>query len=93
MIHETRDERAGDAAALLDDWLGLAGYLAQAIAADDVTIDTARAELAAAASGVAERRALAQAAEVAAIQLGPESPVASLLQWASTQGALAADVA
>jgi hypothetical protein len=93
MIEETRDEHVGDAAALLDDWLGLAGYLAEAIAADDVTVDTARAELAAAASGVAERRALAQAAEVATIQLGPESLAASLLRWASSQGALTAEVA
>ena len=88
MVQATRDERA-DTAALLDDWLGLAGYLAEAVSAEDVTLDTARCELAAAASGAAERRALAQAAEVASIQLGADSPVASLLQWASTQGARA----
>jgi hypothetical protein len=79
--------------ALLDDWLGLAGYLAEAIAAEDVSVDAARAELAAAATGGAEQRALARAAEIAVTQLGGESPVASLLQWAATHGVAAAEVA
>lgn len=79
--------------ALLDDWLGLAGYLAEAVSAEDVTVDSARAELAAAATGLAERRALAEAADIAATQLGPESMIATLLQWAATHGAATADVA
>jgi hypothetical protein len=79
--------------ALLDDWLGLAGYLAEAIAADDVTVDAARAELAAAATGVAEHLALARAAQMAATQLGGESLIASLLQWAATHGVATAEVA
>ena len=69
--------------ALRDDWLGLAGYLAEAVVAGDVTVDAARSELAAAATGVAEHRALSRAAEIATTQLGAESLVASLLQWAA----------
>jgi hypothetical protein len=78
--------------ALRDDWLGLAGYLAEAVVADDVTLDIARAELAAAATGAAEQRALTRAAEIATTQLGTESLLASLLQWAATH-AVAAEVA
>ncbi len=59
--------------ALLGDWVGLAGYLAEAVANDDVTIDTARTALTEAATGVLERRALARAVEFAAAQLGPDS--------------------
>ena len=79
--------------ALLDDWLGLAGYLAEAVTADDVTVDAARAELAAAATGVAEQRALTRAAEIATTQLGAEALVASLLQWAASHAVAAAEVA
>ena len=79
--------------ALLDDWLGLAGYLAEAVNADDVTIDAARAELAAAATGNAERRALARAAEVAMTQLGSESLLTRLLQSAAAHATPAAEVA
>jgi hypothetical protein len=78
--------------ALHDDWLGLAGYLAEAVTAGDVSVDAARAELAAAATGAAEHRALTRAADIATTQLGTESLVASLLQWAATH-AVAANVA
>jgi hypothetical protein len=79
--------------ALLDDWLGLAGYLAEAVNGDDVTLDAARAELAAAATGNAERRALERAAEIAATQLGRDSLITTLLEWAATHAAPAAEVA
>ena len=78
--------------ALRDDWLGLAGYLAEAVVAGDVSVDAARSELAAAATGVAEHRALIRAAEIATTQFGAESLVASLLQWAAAH-AVAAEVA
>ena len=92
VVPEAADARV-DEASLLDDWLGLAGYLAEAIAADDVTLETARAELAAAATGGGERRALARAAETATIQLGESSTIASLLQWATAHAGPAAEVA
>jgi hypothetical protein len=82
-----------DEASLLDDWLGLAGYLAEAIGTNDVTLETARAELAGAATGGAERRALARAAETATIQLGETSTIASLLRWATAHAGPAAEVA
>jgi hypothetical protein len=43
---------------LIEDWLELAGYLAEAIAAGEATVHVARAELAAAADGVSECDAL-----------------------------------
>jgi hypothetical protein len=49
--------------------------------------------LAAAATGVAEHLALARAAQMAATQLGGESLIASLLQWAATHGVATAEVA
>jgi hypothetical protein len=58
---------------LIEDWLGLAGYLAEAVGAGDVAVDVARAELAAAVDGVIERRALGGAAEVAAVRLGDDA--------------------
>jgi hypothetical protein len=78
---------------LLDDWLGLAGYLAEAVNAEDVSVDAARAELAAAATGGAEQRALTRAAALATTQLGADALVASLLQWAATHTVAAAEVA
>ena len=92
MAREPDDARVDDAS-LLDDWLGLSGYLAEAITAGDVTVETARSELAAAVTGAAECRALARAAEMAVTQLGPETLVASLLQWATTHAGPAAEVA
>ena len=68
---------------LIEDWLGLAGYLAEAVAAGDVIVDVARAELAAAATGIAERRALGGAAQVAAARLGDDALITTLLRSAS----------
>jgi|tagenome__1003787_1003787.scaffolds.fasta_scaffold20950781_2 hypothetical protein len=92
MARETRSAEV-DEAALLDDWLGLAGYLAEAVRAGDVGIETARAELAAAVTGAAERRTLAQAANVATTQFGEDSLVASLLRWSTEHAPSAAEVA
>jgi hypothetical protein len=92
MAREPSESRV-DEASLLDDWLGLSGYLAEAVTAGDVTLETARAELAAAVTGAAERRALAQAADIATTQLGPDSLVSTLLQWATTHAGPAAEVA
>jgi hypothetical protein len=86
MVQEPHDARVDDAS-LVDDWLGLAGYLAEAVTGNDATVETARAELAAAATGGADRRALARAAQVAATQLGTESLITSLLQWATAHTA------
>jgi hypothetical protein len=86
MVQETRSARVDDAS-LVDDWLGFAGYLAEAVTANDATVETAQAELAAAATGGAERRALARAADVAATRLGTESPITALLQWATAHTA------
>jgi hypothetical protein len=68
---------------LRDDWLGLAAYLADAIAGGDVTLDAARTELAAA--GPAEHRALGRAADLAEARLGAESLVTTLLRDAAAQ--------
>jgi hypothetical protein len=68
---------------LIEDWLGLAGYLAEAVAAGDVIVDVARAELAAAATGIVERQALGGAAEVAAARLGDDALITTLLRSAS----------
>ena len=72
-------------AALIGDWLGLAGYLAEAVTSGDETVDAARAELAAAATGTVERRALERAADVAAVRLGDDALVTTLLRWATSQ--------
>jgi len=71
-------------AALIEDWLGLAAYLADAVAGGDESADAARAELASAATGILERQALVRAADMAAERHGPESLTAALLQWATT---------
>jgi hypothetical protein len=92
MLRETHDARVDDAP-LLDDWLGLAGYLAESVSANDVTVETAQAELAAAATGADDRRALARAADVAATQLGTESRITALLHWAATHSTPEAEVA
>jgi len=73
--------QAGDS--LRDDWLGFARYLADAVTSGDVTVDAAGLELAAAASGLAEREALGRAAELAEIQLGNGSLVTTLLRAAA----------
>jgi alkylhydroperoxidase family enzyme len=78
---------------LIEDWLGLAGYLAEAIALQDVTVEAARAELAAAADGVIERQALGGAADAAAARFGGDALITTLLQWAAVQGARPAEAA
>jgi len=74
-------------AALIGDWLGLAAYLAEAVTSEDETVDAARAELAAAATGTGERRALERAADVARVRLGDDALVTQLLRWATTRPA------
>jgi hypothetical protein len=83
----------GDEAQLIEDWLGLASYLAQAVAGGDVTLDAARAELAAGARGPAERRAIRRAADVAATQFGTSALITTLLRPADTHGTATAEVA
>jgi hypothetical protein len=78
---------------LIEDWLGLAGYLAEAIAAGDVIVDVARAELASAATGVVERQALGGAAQVAAARLGDDALITTLLRWATIQAERPAEAA
>ncbi|HEY5173024.1 MAG TPA: hypothetical protein VIK54_14970 [Acidimicrobiia bacterium] len=78
---------------LIEDWLGLAGYLAEAVAAGDVIVDAARAELAAAATGVNEREALGGAAEVAAAKQGEDALITTLLRWATSHAARPAEAA
>jgi hypothetical protein len=80
-------------AALMDDWLGLAGYLAEAVAAEEVTVDAARAELAAAATGINEREALGRAVEVAAAQFGGDAFISTMLRWATSHAARPAEAA
>jgi hypothetical protein len=77
---------------LIGDWLGLADYLAEAVAAGDESVDAARAELAAAATGIAEREALERAADIAAAQRGDDALISALLRWATT-AARSADAA
>lgn len=78
---------------LQSDWIGLAGYLAESVAAGDISLETATAELAADANGPAERRALGRAAEFASAQFGNELLTTTLLQGASQHASPAADVA
>ena len=78
---------------LIEDWLGLASYLAEAVAGGDLTVDAARTELAAGASGAAERETFRRAAEVAAARLGADSLVTTLLQPAGAHVPATADVA
>ena len=69
---------------LIGDWLGLADYLAEAVATGDESVDAARAELAAAATGIVEREALERAADIAAAQRGDDALITALLRWATT---------
>jgi len=78
---------------LIEDWLGLAGYLADAVAAGDVTVEAARAELAGAADGVIERQALGGAAQLAADRFGADPFITTLLQWAAVHAARPAEAA
>ncbi len=78
---------------MVSDWLGLAGYLAEAIAAGAVTVVDAHAELRAELDGVAERRALLRATELAHEQLGTESLITTLLDGALASLPAVADVA
>jgi hypothetical protein len=71
-------------ASLIEDWLGLAAYLAEAVAGGDETVDAARSELAAAATGILERHTLDRAADVASTRWGGDSLTAALLHWATT---------
>jgi hypothetical protein len=64
---------------MVSDWLGLAGYLAEAIAGGDVTAVDAHAELCAELDHVGERRALERAAALAHTQLGSDAKITSLL--------------
>jgi hypothetical protein len=75
------DQRGTDE--LLEDWLGLAGYLAAAVADGHIALQAAGVELAAEATGLVERRALHRAADVAATQLGADSLVTALLRSAT----------
>jgi hypothetical protein len=76
------DERGTEE--LIEDWLGLAGYLAEAVAEGTLALQVAGLELAAGATGHAERRALHAAADVAVTQLGADSLITALLQSADT---------
>jgi len=78
---------------LIEDWLGLASYLAEAVAAGDLSVDAARAELAAGANGSGERETLRRAAEIAAARFGSESLVTALLHPAGRHAAASAEVA
>jgi hypothetical protein len=78
---------------LIQDWLGLAGYLAEAVTSEDMTVDAARAELAVAATGIVERQALGGAAQVAAARLGDDALITTLLRWATSRAARAAEAA
>jgi hypothetical protein len=78
---------------LIEDWLGFASYLAEAVGGGDLTVDAARAELAAGASGNVERETLRRAAGVAAARLGADSLITALLQPADAHDAVTAEVA
>ena len=67
---------------MVSDWLGLAGYLAEAIAGGDVTAVEAHAELCAELDEIGERRALERAVELAHTQLGADALITSLLDGA-----------
>jgi hypothetical protein len=64
------------------DWVGLAGYLAGAVADGRVTQTRARVELVAAVDRANEGRSLRRAAIDAAITFGPDADVAQLLSHA-----------
>lgn len=69
-------------ALLIEDWLGFADYLAEAVSGGAATVDDARVELAAAASGILERHALECAADEARHRVD-EPLTAELLRWAT----------
>jgi hypothetical protein len=71
-------------ASLIEDLLGLARYLADAVTGGDETVDAARAELAAAGTGILERQALDRAADAASGRWGGDALTTMLLQWATT---------
>ncbi len=63
----------------VSDWLGLAGFLAEAVDQHAVTVDLARAELASSAAEHADARALRRAATIAATSYGTDTLVTRLL--------------
>jgi hypothetical protein len=73
---------------LVSDLLGLAGYLADAVADDHVSADAAHTELANAAHAD-EARSLRRAAKDAALVYGPDSIATSLLRAAAREEAVA----
>jgi hypothetical protein len=92
--HADRPDLANaDEELLLGDWLGLAGYLAEAVENGEISIETARAELAGDAIGVLERRALGRAAVVAATRVGAAAAVTKLLESAVNRHGPAVEVA
>ena len=68
---------------LIDDWLSLTVFLAEAVTNGNVPSDVAETELASAATGSIERQTLCDAAEVARAQFGNRSPITILLQCAA----------
>lgn len=86
----TRDISQVTEDALCDDWLGLAGYLAEAVAYGDLNAEVAGAELAGIANDGADERALRRAVDLSAIEFGVESLTTTLL--AKAQRHLAAEV-
>jgi len=85
--HPTFRQHDGDEAPtepmVVNDWFGLAEYLAGAVAEGRVTFAQARAELVAAADLPHEARGLRRAAIDATGRLGPRSLVARLLSAAA----------
>jgi hypothetical protein len=79
--------------ALTADWLGLAGYLAEAVQAAEVSFDDAQAELCAEVTGAPERRALVGALDFARTQLGADALITKLLHGALISTTPVADVA
>ena len=75
------------------DWLGLARYLADAVGADDVTVDLVREELADVTYDRAETRALRRAATIAATQNGDDALVTTVLRSAASDATTRRDVA
>ena len=71
----------------IEDWLGLGAYLSEAVTNGETTVDAARAELAAEATGIAECEALERAAGVAAARFGDTSQITRLLRSATTGAA------
>jgi hypothetical protein len=78
---------------LLDDWLGIAYFLASAVERGDATESEARLELATAACSFRERRAMRRAADVAMREHGATSVTAQLLRSACADDVQRAEVA